>query len=115
MKDNKQSSLEKLKHIDQAINEINSFVFNVDKKHFLENHILCSAVLFQFSVIGEAIVHVESGILDKYEYAWYKVRAFRNLISHEYFNIKMEAVWDVIVKDLPELQLKIDSITKEIL
>jgi uncharacterized protein with HEPN domain len=112
MKDNKQSSLERLKHIRQAINEINSFIPDVDKENFLEDHILQSAVLFQFSVIGEAIAHVEPGILNKDEYTWYKVRAFRNLISHEYFNIKLEAVWNIILKDLPELQQKIDYIIK---
>ncbi len=112
MKDNRQRSLERLRHIQQAISEINLFVKTVDKKYFLENQVLCSAVLFQFSVIGEAIVHVESEILNKHEYAWYKVRALRNLISHEYFNIKMEAVWDVIIKDLPVLEQKIDNIIK---
>jgi uncharacterized protein with HEPN domain len=60
--------------------------------------------LFQFSVIGEAIIHIESSILDKYDYPWHKVRSFRNLISHEYFNIKLEAVWELIIADLPELK-----------
>ncbi len=53
---------------------------------------------------------VEGSILDKYEYPWYKIRAFRNLISHEYFNIKMEAVWEIIINDLPELKSIIDII-----
>jgi len=26
------------------------------------------------------------------------------MISYEYFSIKLEAVWDVIAKDLPELK-----------
>ncbi|RLD41691.1 MAG: hypothetical protein DRI89_09165 [Bacteroidetes bacterium] len=25
-------------------------------------------------------------------------------MSHEYFNIKLEAVWDIVVNDLPELK-----------
>ena len=66
--------------------------------------------MFQFSVIGEAVIHVETSLLDIYEYPWHKVRAFRNLISHEYFNIKLDAVWDIIANDLPGLKQIIETI-----
>ncbi len=110
MKDNKKESYERLTHIQKAINEIETFTTNVNKNDFLIDKILSSAVLFQFSVIGEAVIHVETSLLDKYEYTWHKVRALRNLISHEYFNIKLEAVWDIIVNDLPELKQIIKTI-----
>ncbi len=45
--------------------------------------VLC---FFQFSVIAEVINHVDSNFLVKYDYPWHKVRSFRNLISHKYFN-----------------------------
>ena len=110
MKDNKRESYERLTHIQKAVNEIETFTTNVNKNDFLNDQILSSAVLFQFSVIGEAVIHVETLLLDRYEYTWYKVRAFRNFISHEYFNIKLDAVWDIIVNDLPELKQIIDTI-----
>ena len=110
MKDPKTDSFERLKHIQKAIEEIEIFVGGVTIHVFLKNDIPSSAVLFQFSVIGEAINHVESGILNKYDYPWYKVRSFRNLISHEYFNIKLEAVWRIIENDLPELKKIINVI-----
>lgn len=113
MRDPKTDSSERLKHIQKAIKEIEIFTAGASIHDFLKNDILSSAVLFQFSVIGEAINHVESGILNKYNYPWYKVRSFRNLISHEYFNIKLEAVWIIIEKDLPELKHIILQILEE--
>lgn len=110
MKDSLNKSFVRLLHIKNAISEIEKFVAKKERIEFLSNDILSSAILFQFSVIGEAIIHVEGSILDKYEYPWYKIRAFRNLISHEYFNIKMEAVWEIIINDLPELKSIIDII-----
>lgn len=110
MKDYRKDSYERLIHIQKAINEIETFTFKVSKNDFLNDNFLSSAVLFQFSVIGEAIIHIETLILDKYEYPWYKVRAFRNLISHEYFNIKLDAVWNIISSDLHELKQIIDKI-----
>lgn len=113
MKDNGKESQERLAHIKKAVNEIEIFTLNVSKNDFLNDNILSSAVLFQFSIIGEAIIHIETSLLDKYEYPWYKVRTFRNLISHEYFNIKLDAVWDIIVNDLLQLKQIIEKIIND--
>ncbi len=63
-------------------------------------------------MIGEAISHVENDKLGKYDYPWYKVRSFRNLIAHEYFNIKRTAVWQIIQADLSELKEIIQRMLK---
>jgi len=110
MRDNKRDSYERLFHISKAIIEIEAFTVKKKKLDFLNDNLLSSAVLFQFSVIGEAIIFIEKTLLDKYQYPWYKVRAFRNLISHEYFNIELAAVWEIIEKDLPELKIIINTI-----
>jgi uncharacterized protein with HEPN domain len=104
MKDSRKDSLERLNHFVKGIKEIESYTNGISENVFLDNKLISSAVLFQFSVIGEAIVHVDSNILEPYNYPWFKVRSFRNLISHEYFNIKLEAVWEIIIKDLSELK-----------
>jgi uncharacterized protein with HEPN domain len=103
-------SFKRLQHIDQAIEGIEKYVMNESEQSFSTNLLVQSAVFFQFTVIGEAIQHIEDEILGKYDYPWFKVRSFRNLIAHEYFNLKMSAVWQIIKKDLPglrELILKI--------
>jgi len=102
----------KLEHIKQAIESIEYYVSNQNENSFCSNNLVHDAVLFQFTVIGEAINHVDKDILDKYNYSWFKVRAFRNLIAHEYFNIKLEAVWYIIEKDLPELKAIINDMIK---
>ena len=112
MKDSGKESYERLIHIQKAILEIESFTHNVSKNDFLNDKLLSSGVLFQFSVIGEAVIHIETSLLEKYGYPWYRVRSFRNLISHEYFQIKLEAVWDIVVNDLPILKEEIETILK---
>ncbi len=108
MKDHRIESRERLVHTREAIAKIEVFVGDIVKADFLDNQLLTSAVLFQFSVIGEAINHVDTNLLSLHNYPWHKVRAFRNLGSQLYFQIKLEAVWDVIVNDLPELRQVID-------
>ncbi len=113
MKDKREESHERLTHMWDAILEIESFTHDVTSDDFVSNPLLVSAVLFQFSVIGEAVVHVEPALLEKYDYPWYQVRAFRNLISHEYFQIKMEAVWDIVAKNLPGLKNVIGEVLEK--
>lgn len=112
MRDSHEESLKRLQHIKQAIADIQEYVKEEDVLSFSNSNLLQDAVLFQFTIIGEAIIYVETEKLDKYGYPWHKVRGFRNMIAHEYFNIKMDAVWEVIEKDLPELKKVIAQILK---
>lgn len=60
--------------------------------------------MFQFSIIGEAIIYISPEILKKYDYPWHEVCALRNVIAHEYFGIKMTKIWSTIRFDLPGLK-----------
>jgi uncharacterized protein with HEPN domain len=102
----------RLDQIEKAIVEIENYVINENCESFCLKNILHDAVLLQFIIIGESINHVDNQILDKYDYPWYKVRSFRNLIAHEYFNIKLEAVWQIIQNNIPELKNLIQDILK---
>ena len=109
MKDKRQESFVRLQHVLKSIQEVEKFTMNSSENKFVGSDILSSAVLFQFSVIGEAIIHVEDELLNKYNYPWHKVRSFRNMIAHEYFNIKLTAVWKIVVNDIPQLKPIIQS------
>jgi len=113
MKEIRLDNQERLSQVQKAINEIELFISKSDVDDFTADSLISSAVLFQFSVIGEAVNHIDRELLNKYEYPWYKVRAFRNLISHEYFQIDLRLVWEVILKDLPDLKDIIERILKE--
>ena len=77
---------------------------NHQRKNFLGDRKTIDATLFQFAVIGEAIIHVSEEILNKYDFPWYKVRALRNFILHEYHAIEDTVIWETINKDLPRLK-----------
>ena len=112
MKDKHVDSKKRLEHILDAITDIETFVSNETMLSFCENNILNNAVLYNFTIMGEAIVHIEPEILSNYNYPWYKVRSFRNMIAHEYFNIKLSAVWEIITRELPQLRAIIVTILK---
>lgn len=111
MKNDKQLDNQlRLEHIQQAIEVIETCMKGATLESFYSDKMLIHAVLFNFTVMGEAIVHVDSDLLEKYKYPWHRVRAFRNFIAHEYFNIKLDIVWKIIDIDLPEVKVVINEI-----
>lgn len=110
MKDKQLEREIRLQHMLKAIDDIQNFTKHETLKSFCENSILNNAVLYNFTIMGEAVIHIENEKLKKYNYPWYKVRSFRNMIAHEYFNIKLSSVWEIIQQDLPELKTLITTI-----
>jgi len=112
MKNKKISNRDRLSHILDSIITVEKFIEDYSKTSFLNDRKTIDATLFQFAVIGEAIIHVDEEILDKYEFPWYKVRAFRNFILHEYHAIEDKVIWDTAKKDLPLLKKVIEVILR---
>lgn len=104
MKKQINSDTTRLDHILQAIQNIEDFIAGATRESFLEDHRLQSAVLYQFLIIGEAVNSLSMDLINKSDYPWYKPRAFRNFIAHEYFGIKMWMVWNTMVDELPKLK-----------
>ena len=74
MRDSNITGKERLLHIQEAITEIEVFTKETSRESFLDNRVLINAILFQFAIIGEAIIHIDNTLLDKYAYPWHKVR-----------------------------------------
>lgn len=66
MKDRKADNQDSLHQIERAINQVELFVTGISSDEFKNNELISSAVLFQFSVIGEAINHIDKNLLNKY-------------------------------------------------
>jgi len=44
---------------------------------------------------------------------WTQIGAFRNLLVHEYFGVRVETVWQTVVEDLPALLEAIEALPGE--
>ena len=90
------------------------YVAEVDKDTFLSDSKVQDAVLYQLIIIGEAVVHIDNDLLEKYPYPWFKIRALRNYAAHEYFNIQMWTIWDITSTHIPQLhKIAIEILNKE--
>lgn len=113
MKNPEAGNKERLLHIKKACSKIREYTKDHTRKTFLSDKLTQDAVIYQLIITGEAIIHVDNAILEKYDYPWYKVRAFRNYAAHEYFNLKDWTVWEIVEKHLGELEKVILVILKK--
>jgi len=91
-----------LKDILNAINRIQEYTHGLDYGSFVNNYLVCDAVIRNFEVIGEASKNVPDTLKTKYpEIPWQQMYSMRNIISHEYFGIDYRNIWQIIVEDLP--------------
>jgi len=99
--------LESIEFIDQYIGEFTEFEFS-------KNILVMDAVIRRFEIIGEAAQKVSKEFKSEHpEIEWQLMKDMRNKISHEYFGVSSETVYNTIKSDLPLLKEKIERVINQ--
>nr|WP_199294477.1 HepT-like ribonuclease domain-containing protein [Anabaena sp. FACHB-1237] len=78
---------------------------------FAQNDILMKAILYDFVVIGEAVMNIPSDIKSCYpQVPWRVIGDMRNAIAHEYFQVNLKIIWNTIQNNLPELIIELEQL-----
>lgn len=104
---------DRIRHALESIDNILRFCEGVGRDQFEKEPVVYSACLFQYTVIAEALSHVDQRVLDRYQYSWHKVKSFRNFILHEYHFIDLRTEHDTTVNVLPELHDQLVEVLKK--
>jgi len=100
-----------LEDIQLAMIRIAEYIDGFAFVDFKRDYKTVDAVIRNFEIIGEASRNVAPEIKEKYpDVPWEEMYLLRNRISHEYFGIDYEIIWDVATNYLPENKLQIDEI-----
>ena len=109
--ENKKDLLVFIRHILDAIEEIESFTKNVSKKKFTEEKLIQNATIRSIEVIGEAVKNLPAVFKNKYkEIPWKRIAGMRDKIIHNYFGIDLETIWKVVNENIPVLKKQIKEI-----
>jgi uncharacterized protein with HEPN domain len=85
-----------------AIDRIFEYMQGYDFISFKRDYKTVDAVIRNFEIIGEAAKNVPAEIREQYsDVPWNEMYSLRNRISHAYFGIDYEIIWDIIVNYLP--------------
>ena len=108
MKPSERDSILYLEDIVLAMDRIQEYITGLDFRNFKWDHKTVDAVIRNFEIIGEASKNLSIAIKDKYSNVpWEEMYRLRNRISHEYFGIDSNLVWEILKNDLPELKDKV--------
>lgn len=103
MKREKRAYLFYLEDIQLAIDRIIEYISGYDFLLFKKDNKTIDAVIRNFEIIGEASKNLPEEIKKKYpEIPWQEMYYLRNKVSHEYFGVDYEIIWDVAINYLPE-------------
>jgi uncharacterized protein with HEPN domain len=100
-----------LTDIQTAMSRIAEYILDYSFTEFKRDYKTVDAVIRNFEVIGEASKNLPIEIKTKHsEIPWNEMYLLRNKVSHEYFGINYEIIWDIATNYLPENKIQIDDI-----
>jgi len=100
-----------LKHILDAISDVEKFAADVDWEGFCGNKEKQYAVLRGLEIIGEATKNLSRQCKGEHpEVPWRNVAGMRDKLIHGYFGVNLELVWQTINVELPRLKKQISRI-----
>ena len=95
----------------KSIKNIEEFTEGLNKEKFFRDDLRQSAVIRQLEIIGEAVKNIPDSFRKKYpKIPWKQIAGFRDILSHAYFGVSIDRVWNIIEKDLPDLKKEMEKI-----
>ncbi|MCX7014467.1 MAG: DUF86 domain-containing protein [Candidatus Sumerlaeota bacterium] len=97
-----------------AARAVCEFVSGRTFDEYLRNRMLRGAVERHIEIIGEAAHNVSRGFQNVHsEIPWRKVIAQRNVLAHEYGEIKHERIWALATIHLPVLIAQLEPLLRQ--
>ena len=99
--------LERLGDIQAACTKIITFTQGRLRDEVLANELELDGILLNLHVIGEAVKSLPEDLRRRYpDVPWRRIAGMRDFISHAYFAVDLDIVWDTVCRDVPELLLR---------
>ena len=107
----KRYSEDYLKDIEEAIRLAIEFTQGMDFDLFCQDTKTIFAVTRAIQIVGEAVKKIPDNIRQQHpQIPWKDVAKMRDKVTHQYFAVKLDVVWDTVQQDFPLLQTLIVDI-----
>jgi len=104
-----------IQHILEAINDIEDSIREFSFEEFKKSKDSKDACIRRLEIIGEAVKNISFETKSKYsQIEWKQIAGTRDRIIHVYFDVDLNIVWNILIKDLPNLKKDILRIEREL-
>jgi uncharacterized protein with HEPN domain len=101
-----------LLHIQDAVRRILEYT-REGQAYFFTDSKTQDAVIRNVEIIGEATKNLSDALRGAYpSIPWKQIVGMRDTLIHRYFGVKLDLVWQVVEKDLPDFIRQVDAIIK---
>ena len=104
----------RLRHMLDAAKEAVEFATGKSRKDLADDRKLSLAIIKSIEIIGEAASKVtETCRVENDNIPWKDVISMRNRLTHGYFNVNLDVVWETIQTDIPDLIATLEKIIQQ--
>ncbi|KQC13995.1 MAG: DUF86 domain-containing protein [Methanothrix sp.] len=115
MRKGKREMLDYLQDILDAIESAESFVADMDYDAFEADEKTNFAAVRALEIVGEASKKIPPDIRREYpDVPWREMAGMRDKLSHDYFGVNLQRVFETVRRDLPPLRASIKKIVDEL-
>jgi len=94
-------------HVQDCIARIRDYTQG-GKTEFMENGMVQDAVLRNLEIMGESVKKLpDAWKQSQPQVEWVKVGDFRNVLAHDYLDVDLDIVWNIIENYLPGLAVAV--------
>ena len=106
--------LTRLYHIQDAAREALSFMSGKTRADLDSNRMLVLAVVKDLEIIGEAAGRISAECRARHPgIPWAIMVEMRNRLTHAYFSINLDVIWDTVTNDLAPLIEQLERVIQE--
>ncbi|MCG3166767.1 MAG: hypothetical protein POELPBGB_02549 [Bacteroidia bacterium] len=114
MKKEEREYIHFLEDILLSMQRIQEYIAGLDFQQFKQDYKTVDAVIRNFEIIGEASKNISTEVKLKYSnLPWEEMYRLRNRVSHEYFGVDYEIIWDIATNYLPQNKSEIEEIIRQ--
>ncbi len=110
----KHRDIQLLKKVISECKDIIRYVNEIGESGFLKNDIYQKATAMSLLNIGEHANALSRELWTEYSnIQWRKIVDLRNIVAHGYGELKMELVWNLSQKEVPELMKQLEDLLRK--
>lgn len=101
----------RLRHMLDAAQKAIAFTQGHNRADLDSDELLALAVVRLVEILGEAAKNVSQDLKDQTpEIAWRQMTGTRDRLTHAYFDVNLDIIWDIVNNDLPPLVEKLEAL-----
>lgn len=105
----------RLEHITQAMQNVIDYTRGMTMEQLESNSLVKHATAYNIQIIGEAVYKLTEEFKNSHpDTPWKLIEKMRHILVHDYYQVNIVIMWDVISIDIPNLKPQIEKYLKEL-